>query len=804
MLKRVLKSFVSFNSTSISVGLVLLVLVVLLFRIPILDLIELKTYDLRFRSGGVTKPSGKVVMAVIDEKSLDYVGVWPWPRVRIAELVDRLSEEGARVVAFDLFFTEPDKNSSLNLILEMERQVNALRIGHPELRRFIEEARSKADNDLLLANALKRAKAKVVLGHFFHMSKSSLGYAIEQKDIDEQLSRIENSRYPLVRYEDRGIELDPFIGEFIAHIPEGNLEILARAAGSSGYINMVPDPDGIIRSLFLIAKCGREIYSPLAIQSVMHYLDQPQLMVKVAAYGVEGIRMGDRFIPTDETGRMLIKYRGPEKTFPHYSIRDILERKLPDGTFKDKIVIVGGTAIGLGDIRNTPFSSAGEYPGMEVHATVIDNILERDFLHKPRWATIFDIFAILALGLLVGIVVPRLGPMKGMVFGVGLFALYIFLSRWLFVRFGLWVSVVYPLMTLVLVYIALTLHRYIVEEKDKRFLNAAFASYVSPELIDEMVRSETMPDLGGEARTITAYFTDIESFSTFSEVLTAHQLVQLLNEYLAVMTGILISERGTLDKYEGDAIVAFLGAPADVPDHSLRACKVAVAMQRALGDLRRKWGQEKQLPGEPHRNTRNLPPDRWVLGDKWPKVVHSMRMRIGINSGDMVVGNMGSATRMSYTMMGDSVNLAARLEAGAKQFGIYTAVSEYTLNLEYVDENGERRRTMDAVEARFIDNITVVGKSEPVKIYELCAMKGDLTEQEKELFRIFHQGMQFYLKMEWPAAVSHFEESLKIERVPEGKTTPSEVFIKRCKEFMENPPVAPGEKWDGIYRMTQK
>ena len=179
-------------------------------------------------------------------------------------------------------------------------------------------------------------------------------------------------------------------------------------------------------------------------------------------------------------------------------------------------------------------------------------------------------------------------------------------------------------------------------------------------------------------------------------------------------------------------------------------------------------------------------------------------MRIGINTGEAVVGNMGSPVRMDWTMMGDNVNLAARLEAGAKEFGIYTSVSEYTMNSEYENENGEKRKVRDAVDARFIDNITVVGRSAPVKIYEVCAMKGGLSDQEKELFKIFGKGMEHYLNMKWDAAISQFKESLKIERVPEGKTTPSEVFIKRCEEYKENPPAAPGEKWDGAYLMTKK
>jgi adenylate cyclase len=441
---------------------------------------------------------------------------------------------------------------------------------------------------------------------------------------------------------------------------------------------------------------------------------------------------------------------------------------------------------------------------MDVHATVIDNILRNDFISKTAWATIYDILAIIILAILIGIVIHRSGAIVGLSFTAALIIIQIFGSRWLFSEYGIWVNMVYPLLTIFLTYTSLTAYRYLVEEKNKRFLHSTFSSYLSPELINDMVASETMPELGGEARVLTAYFTDIRGFSVFSEKLTAQQLVELLNEYLSRMTDILLREKGTLDKYEGDAIIAFVGAPMHIPDHTLRACRVAVGMQNALLELREKWKEEKLLPGQEERNSKNMPPDQWGPGDKWPKVVHDMKMRIGINSGEIVVGNMGSSQRMNYTIMGDYVNLAARLEAGAKQYGIYTAVSEYTLNMEYMNEFGQKEKAMDLVEVRFIDNITVVGKSEPVKIYELCAMKGDLTPREEELIGIFSSGMDYYLRMEWDKAIKYFSESLKIERIPDGDTTPSEVFLKRCMVFKQNPPVPKGKQWDGVFRMTQK
>jgi len=801
-MKNFLRSFLSFNPVSITAALIVLVIILYIIRITIFELIELKTFDIRFKWRGVKSPSPAIVSAVIDEKSLDKEGRWPWSRSKMAKLVNKLSDDGAKVIGFDFFFTEPDENSNLTFLNELDKEIRSLNIQDKSLQGFIETNRLEADNDLAFTKAIKESKAKVILSYFFYESKESLGYEIGQDEIDSRIARIKGSVYPVLQYEKSNSKYDPFIFVEDQYAPEVNLEMLSNAVTNSGYINEKPDSDGIVRRYPMVIKFGEDVFTPFAVQCAWQYLDNPNLILKLAEYGIKGIDIGDISVPTDESGRLLINYLGPPGTFPQHSITDILNDNFEKGTFRDKIVIVGSIAVGAHDLRNTPFS--GTHPGMDVHATVIDNILNNDFISKTAWATIYDILAIIVLGILIGFIIPRSGAIYALLITSALIVLHIIGSRWLFSEYGIWVNMVYPLLTIFLIYTSLTAYRYLVEEKNKRFLQSTFSSYLSPELIDDMVASETMPELGGEARILTAYFTDIRGFSVFSEILTAHQLVELLNEYLSNMTDILLRERGTLDKYEGDAIIAFIGAPMHISDHTLRACRVAVGMQNALLELREKWKEEKQLTGQPERNSKNLPPDQWVPGDKWPKVVHDMKMRIGINSGEIVVGNMGSSMRMNYTIMGDSVNLAARLEAGAKQYGIYTAVSEYTLYMEYINEFGQKEKAMDLVEARFIDNIRVVGKSEPVKIYELCAMKGDLAPQEEELIGIFNRGMDYYLRMEWDKALKYFRESLKIERIPDGDTTPSEVFIKRCLLYQKNPPVPKGKQWDGVFRMTEK
>ena len=289
-----------------------------------------------------------------------------------------------------------------------------------------------------------------------------------------------------------------------------------------------------------------------------------------------------------------------------------------------------------------------------------------------------------------------------------------------------------------------------------------------------MYKSGKAPKLGGDSGIRTAYFTDIQGFSTFSEKLTATQLVELLNEYLTAMTDILLDEKGTLDKYEGDAIIAFFGAPVPLEDHAIRSCRVAQRMQKKLLELTEKWTSE---------------------GDKWPEIVHHMRMRIGINSGEIVTGNMGSASRMNYTMMGDPVNLAARLEESAKQYGIFTQVAKATVEMAGEDFLW-----------RELDTVRVVGKSEPVTSFDLLGMVEMAPDYLKELSQKFKEGIELYKAQKFDRALTIFRFTLELEwkRFPslkEKKTNPSEVYIQRCEDYIKMPPP---EGWDGVWTLTSK
>jgi adenylate cyclase len=752
-MKKFLKLFFSINPFSLTTWLIVLVLILFLAGVPILDLVELKTFDLRFISRGTMAPSPQVVLAVIDEKSLDVEGRWPWPRSTLARLIDALSKDGAKVISFDIMFTEPDQNTNLKLINQFDDRIQSLKIQDDRLRQFVEQSKIGADNDLTLANAIKRSRAKVVLGYFFHMSQAGLDYEIAQEQIDSQLRRIGNSKYPLIRYDQQDMMVDPFIE---VYAPEANIPVINDVADASGYFNMLPDQDGVIRWMPLIIKCGQEIYTPLSIQSAWQYMDRPQLMVKVANYGIQGIQMGKRFIPTDESGQMLINFIGPARTFPHYPISDILAGNLPKGTFRDKIVVVGATAIGIYDLRNTPYSPV--YPGMEVHATVIDNILKGNFLSKPKWTRIYDALAIIILGILAGIALPRLGAVKGIIFVGLLFILHILVGRWFFIGFGLWVNIVYPLLGIVLIYTSLTLYHYMTEERERKKIRGAFSFYVSSSVVNEMLKDPGKLKLGGDKKELSVLFSDIRGFTTISEGLTPEDLVHLLNEYLTVMTDIVFKYDGTLDKYIGDALMAIYGAPLERPDHPVRACASALDMMEGLKRLNEKWIKEGKNP---------------------------LDIGIGINTGMMMVGNMGSDQRFDYTVMGDAVNLSSRLEGANKAYKTNILISDSTYE-----------KVKDEFTCMELDSVRVKGKHKPVRIFQLMG-RDNVSGERRETIAHFHKGIELYKQQRWDDAVDVFKSVTAMDK----GIYAAELYIQRSLDLKADPP---GPDWDGVFTMTTK
>jgi adenylate cyclase len=585
------------------------------------------------------------------------------------------------------------------------------------------------------------------------MEKDVLSH-MNDKEIRLHQKNIKRSKYNVVRWES-GSKQVPLL---TAVAPQSNIPVISTAARYVGYFNMITDDlDGVVRKIPGVIQFGKDLYAPLSLKTVSAFWNA-SLKTKVSAeYGFHNIQIGNVTIPTDKLGQILVNYRGGAGTFPHIPVTDILNGNIPENAIRDKIVMVGATALGIYDMRATPFGTV--FPGLEIHATIVDSVLSEDFLYRPDWIALFDIASIIFLGLCIGFVLPRSGVITGAVISIFLFIGYIMLCQFLFSHHGLILNVVYPLIIIAWVYIGITVYHYFSETKQKRFIKNAFSTYLAPMVVKQLIETPENLVLGGEERNITAFFSDVQGFTSISENLRPTELVELLNEFLTEMTDIILKNQGTVDKFEGDAIIAFFGAPNDIPNHAEIACISCIAMQQRLAELRKKWKTE----GKPE-----------------------LRMRIGLSTGLAVVGNMGSKNRMDYTMMGDTVNTAARLEGVNKVYGLYTLISETTYSA-----------VSDKIQMREIDSINVVGKTEPIKIYELIGYEEDMDQTKRKTIDHYHAGLNAYRAQDWDLAEKFFHAALEVQ--PEDG--PSRTMLARCREFKNNPP---GKDWNGSYSMTSK
>ena len=565
------------------------------------------------------------------------------------------------------------------------------------------------------------------------------------------------------------------------HLPTasliGNTHLqLLSASHGAGSVNFPQDEDGIIRRAptAIYFEGPGHVYPSITLSAFMDILDIPK---DGFDYDFEeGIlrlknRAGEliREIPIDEKGRMYVNYFGQWKTFEYIEYMFCMDPAvgLPPDFWEGKTAIVGTSLPGLMDLRNTPVFET--FPGVEIHANVMYSLLQNKFVSKTD--STMNLWIIICVCIALGILVSI--PSKPL---YTLPVPFISIAAWLFFAYNafnndlkMW-EIIRPTISMAGTYLGIFLYNFLIVEKDKRFLKDTFGTYISPELIDQMFDAKEEPSLGGEEGLHTAFFTDIQSFSGFSEKLTAGDLVELLNDYLTEMTDILLENKGTLDKYIGDAIVAFYGAPAPVNNHEYWACLTAVKMQERLAELREKWQAE---------------------GDRWPEIVHHMQNRIGINTGKMVTGNMGSAMRMNYTMMGDTVNLAARLEASAKQYGVYIQVAEETY-----------KACKDKFIWRDLDYVIVMGKTEPAQVFELVAEEGNMPNGYDKLIPAYDEAIKLYRNQEWEKAIEAFKSSDSLEDMfPGRKTNPSRIYIPRCEHYRDNPP---GDNWDGSWALTKK
>jgi len=657
---------------------------------------------------------------------------------------------GAKAVGFDIVFAEPDENSSMKAVAELSRDVKNVGIGDSRLHGLLERKRKAADTDAALARSIEKAK-NITLGYFFHITAKEVGHLTEQQ-IAAGEKELANSRFQMIRAK-KGADESPLIHAYAA---QPNLHQLSEVGKNSGYFNAFPDSDGVIRWSPLVIKFRDNYYTSLALSLLVQYLEGPMLVLNVVDYGVENIRLDKIEIPTDESGRLLVNYLGPAKTFPHYSVSDILNGRISADKLKGKIVLIGATATGIYDMRVTPLSAV--YPGVEIHATVIDNILHQNFLSHSGWTKFLDVCTIIVVGLIMGLAVPRMKAVAGIALSLALISAFVLANTAIFVRYNVWMNLIYPALTMMTIYLGITVYRYVTEEREKKKVRGAFQYYLTASVVNEILKDPSKLKLGGDKKNLSVMFSDIRGFTSISEKLTPEELVHLLNEYLTAMTDVVFKYDGLLDKYIGDAIMAVFGAPLDQPDHALRACRTGIEMMSELRRLREKWAAE----GRPDVN-----------------------IGVGINTGDMVVGNMGSQMRFDYTVIGDSVNLASRLEGTNKEYGTNIIISEFTYEA-----------VKDEIFCRELDAVRVKGKKYPVRIFELLGDKKD-SAQWQEFVGRFETGLAKYRTGLWDEAIAAFRGVLDVK----PGDYPAQLYIDRCEALKEQPPVG---EWDGVFTMTKK
>jgi adenylate cyclase len=717
--------------------------------------IELRTLDVRFQLRGPRPPGREVVIVAIDQKSQDVLGRWPFPRSYFAEAVDVLREAQARVIAFDANFPQPDQNSALQALRQVRKQYEDTQGGAAQSGGFgasLKKLEAEADNDKKFAEALSRFE-NVVLGYFFLPQKEV--QAQNQGLLSEFLNYLSFQAYPQIVNPQYATKFEG--PEYAGLSP--NLPSFAMYAKNFGYYNVLPDPDGVVRREPVIVGFRGSFYPALDIASALAFTNRPLEEVRVFfnPNGLERIDFGPIAIPTDPEGFVQIDYHGPAGTFPTYSIADVVQRKLPPGAFRDRLVLIGPTATGIADMVVTPFQTEA-FPGVEVHANFIDNLLEGHFIRRGLRENLIDMGFILLFSLGAGILLSVVPSVRATAILVLFLGFFLWLAHHLFATQRIWIAAFLPTATLTFNYAGIISYRFFFEERERKKVRSAFQQYVSPGVISQLLQRPELLRLGGEEKKLTAMFCDIRGFTTISEGLSPAALVDLLNEYLSEMTEVIFRHWGTLDKYIGDAIMAFWGAPFPQPDHAERACRAGLEMLQALNRLQSRW----EAQGRPR-----------------------MDAGIGINTGPMLVGNMGSTRRFNFTIMGDNVNLASRLEGLNRTFGTRLIVSETTY-----------QTVQQKMLARELDLIRVKGKTKPVKIYELLGLTED-GERVRPLVDRFHTALEAYRSRHWETAVGLFGELLR--DYPEDG--PARVFVQRCWDLIEQPPEG---EWDGVYVMKTK
>lgn len=716
------------------------------FNMEFIKRLELWTYDYRLN---LTMPKGqdtRIVIVDIDERSLSEDGRWPWSRNKVATIVENLFERyQAAVVGFDIVFAEKDNSSGLTVLEQFGK--NELQ-GSAEYFAALEKIRPRLNYDNLLAEKL--AGRQVVLGYYFSRAEES------QKG--QTVGMLPKPVFTKDNFRKGNTNVIRMNG-YGANIPE-----LQKKAASAGHFNPDPDVDGVTRRVPMLIEYQDSYYEPLSLAVVRVLLGMPDIKPglpegegKSSGYEkLEWLSLSDMKIPVDDKVSALIPYRGNQGSFPYVSASDVLHGRVKPELLEGAIVLVGTTAPGLMDMRSTPVSSV--YPGVEVHANMIAGILDQNIKYSPAYVMGAEVVILLFSGILLSILLPMLTPVKSNLLTVALLGSVIGINLVAWNNYHLVLPLASSITLIPMIYAFNMSYGFLVEARTKRQITGLFGQYVPPALVDVMSKNPENFSMEADSREMTVLFSDVRNFTTISEGLEPKQLSLMMNEYMSVMTNIIQKYNGTIDKYIGDAIMAFWGAPLRDPDHARNAVQAALEMQLAMDKIR------KEFPAR-----------------GWPE----LRIGIGVNTGVMRVGNMGSQFRMAYTVMGDAVNLGARLEGITKQYGVDILVGQETW------------AALHDYQMREVDRVRVKGKAEPVSIYEPLGLKKELDQTVFEGLYVYSQALEYYRLQDWEQA----EKSMKelAEQAPERKIY--QLYLDRIAHFRNTPPAS---DWDAVFEFTTK
>jgi adenylate cyclase len=712
------------------------------YTVPYINQVEDLLYDTRVRLSAPGGIDDRIVIVAIDEASLEQLGHWPFTREKFARLMNNLFAYGSAVVGFDVLFAERDESADVDLLRAMADESK----DQVFLRR-LNELEPLIDRDGLFADAM--TSGPTILGYYFDTNSET---AFETGALP----------YP-------AFELHESMADTI-FLPRGagysaNLPVLMDSAYSAGFINNpLIDADGVVRRTPLLHEFQFGVYESLSLAIASTYLNDITLPLFVDASTwmgdyppLEGLELAGRPIPIDPQGAVLVPYRGPAGSFPYVSIADVINGKLEDPSILEgRIALVGATAPGMEDLRTTPFGSI--YPGVEIHANVIAGILDSSFRWEPAYTAAAEMMTVTAFGVLGALLLPVLSPLLSslMLFVLGGSAL-----AWNYYMWEVELHVLPLAMTLYTIFAIYTINMlfgYLFETRSRSHMDSLFGQYVPPDLVREMSRDPENYSLASEKRELSVLFTDIRSFTTISEGLDAAELSQLMDEYLTPMTRIVHESQGTIDKYIGDAVMAFWGAPVYHPHHADQAVGAGLDMLAALDELNVEFAKKG-----------------------WPEI----RIGVGINTGMMSVGNMGSRFRRAYTVLGDAVNLGSRLEGITKQYGVSMVVSETTAH------------SAGRFHYRELDRVRVKGKAKPVTIYEPLGLEEKMSPEQLDRARAFKHFLFLYRRQDWDQA----EQALRPLQEQEPDSFLYQLYQERINVFRETPP---GEDWDGVFEFQTK